>query len=165
MRVFVALVVACISLSLSSCSRPRQAGYSEPVRSKSVRPQSQLRVQKFTEAGAGKTLPKTSRTSSKRSKKLKTHVAKPGRPQIEAATSADKESHLPPRRPDPDIKAPAYDMESPPPLPPRKPGRNIRESHPTLVNTLSSPPESSWPLSKRQRAREFSRLRAKIFAA
>src|SRR4029453_1932283 len=60
----------------------------------------------------------TSRTSSKRSKKLKTHVAKTGRPQIEAATSADKESHLPPRRPDPDIKAPAYDMESPPPLPP-----------------------------------------------
>ena len=124
MRVIVALVVVGMSFSLSGCSRPPQAGYPKPVRSKW---ELQPRVPKFTEASAAKTLTKTSRPVSKRtkasrpvskrSKKFKTHLAKPARPQIEAPASADMGPPLPPRKPE---LAPATDAESPPPLPPRK---------------------------------------------
>jgi hypothetical protein len=122
MRVLVALVVVSISFSLSGCSRTPPAGYSKSVRSKWVVPQSQPRVPKFTEASAARTLTKASPPVSKRSKRLKTHLAKPARPQIEAPASADTRPPLPPRRPEPaHIKSPASDAESPPPVPPRKP--------------------------------------------
>ena len=115
MRVIVALVVATISFSLSGCSRPPQAEHPKLVRSKWVVPQSRRHVPKFTEASAAKTLTKTSRHISKRPKKLKTHLAKPDRPET-ATASPDMGPPLPPRRPEP----PATDAVSPPPLPPRK---------------------------------------------
>jgi hypothetical protein len=114
MRVSVALVVVGVSLCLSGCSRPPQA---KSVRSKWV-PPSQQSVPKFTKATAVKTLKKPSRPVSKRSKKFKTHLVKPARPQIKAPASADMRPPLPPRKPE---LAPATDAESSPPLPPRKP--------------------------------------------
>jgi hypothetical protein len=122
MRVIVAFVVVGLSFSLSGCSRPPQAGYPKPVRSKWVLPQSQPRVPKFTEASAAKTLTKASRPISKRSKRFKTHLAKPARPQIKTPASADMKPPLPPRKPElTHTESPATDAESPPPLPPRKP--------------------------------------------
>src|SRR5262245_30043378 len=118
MRVIVAFVVVSISFSLSGCSRPPQAEHPKLVRSKWVLPQSQRHVPKFTEASAAKTVTKASRPVSKRSKKFKTHLAKPDRRQIEASASANREALLPPRKPE---VAPATDVESSPSLPPRKP--------------------------------------------
>jgi hypothetical protein len=89
MRVIVALVVATISFSLSGCSRPPQAEHPKLVRSKWVLPQSQRHVPKFTEASAAKTVTKASRPVSKRSKKFKTHLAKPAGAKS-APASADK---------------------------------------------------------------------------
>ena len=99
MRVIIALVVVSISFSLGGCSRPPQAEHPKLVRSKWVLPQSQRHVPKFTEASAAKTVTKASRPVSKRSKKFKTHLAKPARRQIEAPASADREALLPPRKP------------------------------------------------------------------
>ena len=90
MRVIVALVVVSISFSLGGCSRPPQAEHPKLVRSKWVLPQSQRHVPKFTEASVAKTVTKASRPVSKRSKKFKTHLAKPARRQIEAPASADR---------------------------------------------------------------------------
>jgi hypothetical protein len=137
MRVIVALVVVSISFSLGGCSRPPQAEHPKLVRSKWVLPQSQRHVPKFTEVSAAKTVTKASRPVSKRSKKFKTHLAKPARRQIEAPASADRGALLPPRKPEvapatdaksslslpprkPEV-APATDAKSPPSLPPRKP--------------------------------------------
>src|SRR5262245_27146845 len=103
MRVIVAFVVVSISFSLSGCSRPPQAEHPKLV---SVLPQSQRHVPKFTEASAAKTVTKASRPISKRSKKFKTHLAKPDRRQIEASASANREALLPPRKPE---VAPATD--------------------------------------------------------
>jgi hypothetical protein len=118
MRVIVALVVVSISFSLGGCSRPPQAEHPKLVRSKWVLPQSQRHVPKFTEASAAKTVTKASRPVSKRSKKFKTHLAKPARRQIEAPASANRGALLPPRKPE---VAPATDAASSPSLPPRKP--------------------------------------------
>jgi hypothetical protein len=153
MRVIVALVVVGISFSLSGCERPPQAGYPKPVRSKLVLPQSQPRVPKITEASAAKTLTKASRPVSKRSKKFKTHLAKPARPQIEAAASADMEPPLPPRKPElVHIRPPATDAESPPPLPPRKPEQtptSASDSHEHAVE-----PDGKFKAAKEKATRE-----------
>jgi hypothetical protein len=123
MRGIVALVIVAMSFTLSGCAcPPHQAGAPKPVRSKCALAQSQPRAPKFTKASVAKSLTKASRPVSKRSKKFKTHVSKPARPQIEPPASADMGPPLPPRRPEPaHIKSPAADAESPPPLPPRKP--------------------------------------------
>ena len=148
MRVIVALVVVGMSFSLSGCSRPPQAGYPKPVRSKWVLPQSQPRVPKFTEASAAKTLTKASRPVSKRSKKFKTHLAKPARPQIEAPASADMGPPLPPRKPElAHIKSPATDAESPPPLPPRKTSAGDSREH-------AVEPEGKFMAAKEKAKRE-----------
>ena len=141
MRVIVALVVVGMSFSLSGCSRPPQAGYPKPVRSKW---ESQPHVPKFTEASAAKTVTKASRPVSKRSKKFKTHLAKPARRQIEAPASADRGALLPPRKPE---LAPATDAESSPSLPPRKPEQ-------TLDSREHAVPEAKFMAAKEKARRE-----------
>jgi hypothetical protein len=123
MRGIVALAVVAMSFTLSGCAcPPHQAGSPKPVRSKCALAQSQPRVQKFTKASVAKTSTKASWPVSKRSKKFKTHLSKPVRPQIEPPASADMGPPLPPKKPElAHIKSPAIDAESTPPLPPRKP--------------------------------------------
>src|SRR5262245_3986453 len=144
MRVIVAFVVVSISFSLSGCSRPPQAEHPKLVRSKWVLPQSQRHVPKFTEASAAKTVTKASRPVSKRSKKFKTHLAKPDRRQIEASASANREPSLPPRKP---AVAPATDAESSPSLPPRKPEQ-------TLDSREHAVPEAKFGAAKEKARRE-----------
>ena len=144
MRVIVALVVVSISFSLGGCSRPPQAEHPKLVRSKWVLPQSQRHVPKFTEASAAKTVTKASRPVSKRSKKFKTHLAKPARRQIEAPASADRGALLPPRKP---ALAPATDAESSPSLPPRKPEQ-------TLDSREHAVPEAKFMAAKEKARRE-----------
>src|SRR5262245_10140659 len=160
MRVIVAFVVVSISFSLSGCSRPPQAEHPKLVRSKWVLPQSQRHVPKFTEASAAN---EASRPVSKRSKKFKTHLAKPDRRQIEASASANREALLPPRKPE---VAPATDVESSPSLPPRKPEvapATDAESSPSLPprkpeQTLDSRehavPEAKFGAAKEKARRE-----------
>ena len=179
MRVIVALVVVGVSLSLSGCSRPPQA---KSVRTKWVPPQSQQSVPKFTKATAGKTVTKASRPVSKRSKKLKTHLAKPARRQIEAPASAERHCRQGslswPQQPMRNHRR-LFRQGSLSWLIPnlRQSMRNHRrlfrqESlskhsrlRATLGNTLSSPRPSSWPLKKRQRVRGFTRSQARTFRA
>ena len=144
MRVIVALVVVSISFSLGGCSRPPQAEHPKLVRSKWVLPQSQRQVPKFTEASAAKTATKASRPVSKRSKKFKTHLAKPARRQIEAPASVDRGALLPPRKPE---VAPATDAESSPSLPPRKPEQ-------TLDSREHAVPEAKFMVAKEKARRE-----------
>ena len=144
MRVIVALVVVSISFSMGGCSRPPQAEHPKLVRSKWVLPQSQRHVPKFTEASAAKTVTKASRPVSKRSKKFKTHLAKPARRQIEAPASADRGVLLPPRKPE---LAPATDAESSPSLPPRKPEQ-------TLDSREHAVPEPKFMAAKEKARRE-----------
>src|SRR5262245_62615755 len=99
MRLIVSFVVVSISFSLSGCSRPPQAEHPKLVRSKWVLPQSQRHVPKFTEASAATTVTKASRPVSKRSKKFKTQLAQPDRPQIEATGSTYVEQPLPTTKP------------------------------------------------------------------
>jgi hypothetical protein len=130
--------------------------YPKPVRSKW---ESQPRVPKFTEASAARTLTKASRPVSKRSKKFKTRLAKPARPQIEAPASADMGPPLPPRKPElAHIKSPPT-AESPPPLPPRKTSAGDSREH------AVEPNGKFMAAKKRQSAREFTRLQARTFAA
>jgi hypothetical protein len=153
MRVIVALVVVGLSFSLSGCSRPPQAGYPKPVRSKWLLPQSQPRVPKFTEASATKTLTKASRPVSKRSKRFKTHLAKPARPHIEAPASADMKPPLPPRKPElAHTESPAIDAESPPPLPPRKPEQTLTPAGDSREHAVES--EAKFMAAKEKAARE-----------
>jgi hypothetical protein len=122
MRMIVALIAVSISFSLSGCSRPPQAGHSKLAKSKWELPQSQRHVPKFTEARSAKPSTEVSPPISKRSKKSKTHLAKPTRPHIEVPASSDTGPPLPARNPElTHIKSPAADAESSPPLPPRKP--------------------------------------------
>jgi hypothetical protein len=114
MRVIVVLVVVGVSFALSGCSCPPQTGHSKAVRARCVSAQSQP---KLTKASIAKPVTKPSRSVSKRSKKFKTRLAKPARPQIKAPASAETGPPLPPRKPE---LAPATDTESLPPLPPRK---------------------------------------------
>jgi hypothetical protein len=152
MRVIVALVVVSISFSLGGCSRPHQAEPPKFVKSKWVIPQSQRRVPKFTEASAAKTLTKASRPVSKRSNKLKTHLAKPARPQIEAPASVDMEPLLPPRKPElAHIKSPATDAESPP-LPPRKPEQTPMSASDSREHAVE--PEGKFMAAKEKAKRE-----------
>jgi hypothetical protein len=153
MRVIVALIVVSISFSLSGCSRPPQAGYAKPVRSKWVHPQSQQRVPKFTEASAAKALTKVSRPVSKRSKKFKTHLSRPAQPQIEARASADVGPPLPPRKPElPHIKSPATDAESSPPLPPRKSEQTPTSASDSREHAVE--PEGKFMAAKEKAKRE-----------
>lgn len=151
MRVIVALVTASILFSLSGCSRPPQAEHPKLVRSKWMVPQSQRHVPKFTAVSGAKTSTKISRPISKRSKKFKTHLAKPARPQIEAP-SADTTPPLPSRNPElAHSKSPATEAESSPPLPPRKPEQTstASDSHAHAVE-----PESKFMAAKEKAKRE-----------
>jgi hypothetical protein len=114
MRVVFVLVV--VGVSLSGCSCPPRTGHLQVVPARCLSAQSQP---KLIKANVAKVVTKPSRTVSKRSKKTKTHFAKPARPQIKAPASAEKAPPLPPRKPE---LAPATtEPESSPPLPPRKP--------------------------------------------
>jgi hypothetical protein len=150
MRVIVALIVVSISFLLSGCARPPQAGHPKLVKSKWELPQSQRRVPKFTDA---KTLTKVSRPASKRSKKFKTHLAKPARPRIEVPASADKGPPLPPRNPEvARIKSPATDAESSPPLPPRKPDQTPTTASDSREHAIE--PDSKFIAAKEKAKRE-----------
>jgi hypothetical protein len=113
MRVIVVLVVGA-SIALSGCSCPPRTGHLQAVPARCLSTQSQP---KLTKASVAKVVTKPSRTVSKRSKKITTHLAKPARPPIKAPASAEMGPPLPPRKPE---LAPANDAESPPPLPTRK---------------------------------------------
>src|SRR5262245_20007805 len=141
-----------VSFSMSGCSRPPQAGQPKLVRSKWEVSQPQRHVPKFTAASGAKTLTKISRPISKRSKKFKTHLAKPARPQIEAPASADTTPPLPSRNPElAHIKSPETDAEPSPPLPPRKPEQKptASDSHAHAVD-----PESKFKSAKEKAERE-----------
>src|SRR5262245_31695624 len=163
MRVIVALIVVSVSFSLSSCSRPPQAGH--PRLAKSRWEQSQQHVPKFSEARSAKTLKKVSRPISKRSKKSKTHLAKPARHHIEVPASADLGPPLPARNPGlAHTKPPATDAESLPTLPPRKPDQTAKTANDSHEHAAEL--NGKFIAAKeKQSAREFTRLQARTFAA
>jgi hypothetical protein len=150
MRGIVALVVVAMSFALSGCAcPPHQPGSPKPIRSKCALAQSQPRAPKFTTASVAK----ASRPVSKRSKKFKTHLSKPARPQIEPPASADMGPPLPPRRPEPaHIKSPATDTESAPPLPPRKPEETSTSAPDSRVHAVE--PAGNFLAAKEKAMRE-----------
>ena len=153
MRVIVALVVVGMSFTLSGCACPPQTGHAKFVRSKCALRQSQPRVPKFTRASAAKTITKPSRPVSKRSKKIKTQLAQPARPQIEAPASADIEPPLPPRKPElAHIRSPATDAETPPTLPPRKPEQTPTSAADTREHAVK--PDGKFMAAKEKAQRE-----------
>jgi hypothetical protein len=113
MRVIVVLVVGA-SIALSGCSCPPRTGHLQVVPARCLSAQSQP---KLTKASVAKVVTKPSGTVSKRSKKFKTHLAKPARPPIKAPASVEMGPPMPPRKPE---LAPANDAESSPPLPTMK---------------------------------------------
>jgi hypothetical protein len=117
MRAIVAIIVG-VSLSLSGCSRPPQAGHPQHVRSSWVPLQSQARVRKLIKA----TSTKFARPVSKQAPKFKAPLAKPTPTPIESPASADVSPSLPPRKPAlTPIPSPAIDAESTRPIPLSKP--------------------------------------------
>ena len=158
MRVIVALVVAGMSFTLSGCACPPQTGHAKFVRSKCALRQSQPRVPKFTRASAAKTVTKASRPVSKRSKKIKTQLAQPVRPQIEAPASADPasadtEPPLPPRKPElAHNRSPATDAETPPTLPLMKPEGTPTSAADTREHAVK--PDGKFMAAKEKAQRE-----------
>jgi hypothetical protein len=138
-RVIVVLVV--VGVLLNGCSCPPRTGHLQAVPARCLSAQSQP---KLTKASVAKVVTKPSRPVSKRSKKFKTYVAKPARPQISAPASAETEPPLPPRKPE---LAPATDTESSPPLPPRKPEQ-------TSDSRQHAVPETKFIAAKEKAKRE-----------
>jgi len=153
MRVIVAFVVVGMSFTLSGCACPPEAGHAKFVRSKCALRQSQPRVPKFTRVSAAKTITKGSRPVSKRSKKIKTQLAHPARPQIETPAPADIEPPLPPRKPElAHIRSPATDAETPPTLPPRKPEQTPTSAADTREHAIK--PDGKFMAAKEKAQRE-----------
>jgi hypothetical protein len=153
MRAIVASVVVGMAFALSGCACPPQTGDAKAVRSKCAVAQSQRRATKFTEASAAKTFTKVSRPASKRSNKLKTHVATPARRQIEAPSSANAGPSLPSRKPEEaPVTSPATDAASPPPVPPRKPEATLTGPSDTRGHAIV--PDGKFMATKEKARRE-----------